>query len=824
MSGGLVSVIVPTKNSERTIEQCLDSIKNQTYKDVEIIVVDTFSKDRTREIAGKYGAKLIIGHYNKPEARNTGFLNSTGNIIIFADSDFIFSNNVIEDTVEQIKNGFDAVIIPEKILNSNLIGKIRNLEKETYIGDRLIEAARAYTRNVVNEIGLFDEKMVGPDEYDFYSKVIEANCKIGRITSIIYISESPFWNVLKKKFNHGRYWRIYSKKHTNTAAYQMSSYIRLEKLNKALSKNLFLGGALFFIKGLESLFFFSGILTSYFDRQIIKLENNIATKYDSEAEFYEQRMYHSNAGTEYVNSMEKEAALLSVKRYTAIDNTILDVGAGNGRWSRELLKSGLKVVALDVSEKMCECLKNSINHQNFKVNHGTIERTEFNDEMFDAVFSFRSFKYVYDDTKGLFEINRILKDNGALIIEIPNYFNPFYFPLYFSAPFLRYLIKKDFLEYMCNIKMYSTRTFKKKAEENGFKIEKVVPLFFFPHGVFAKVKNGTRLKIISKIDKTFCNTLTARSLMFVLKKEKMNGTGFLNPTVTAAYDRKEIGAMEINRGLVSVIVPTKNSSDTIEICLKSIKNQTYPDIEIIVVDNYSVDETVSIAREQGAKVFTKGPERSTQVNFGIKNASGKYIYRVDSDFILYPNIVSECVEQCEGKGYDAIAVHNTSDPTISFWSKVRNLERDCYRDDELNIGARFIKRDIFNEIGMFDENLVAGEDYDLHNRLIGAGFKVGKIKSQEVHIGEPKSLWEIAKKHYYYGTTIGEFIKRNPKKARQQLTPFRSSYLRHWKDFLMHPILTIGFIIYQSVRYSSAGVGFLSTKLREKNENANHQI
>jgi len=271
-------------------------------------------------------------------------------------------------------------------------------------------------------------------------------------------------------------------------------------------------------------------------------------------------------------------------------------------------------------------------------------------------------------------------------------------------------------------------------------------------------------------------------------------------------------------------VPTKNSAGTIGMCLKSIKNQTYPDIEIIVVDNYSEDETGEIAGEYGAMVFNKGPERCAQVNFGIENANGKYIYRVDSDFILDSSIIKECIEKCEEEGYDAIAVHNTSDPMISFWSKVRNLERDCYRDDELNIGARFIRKDIFNKIGMFDENLVAGEDYDLHNRLIEAGFKVGKIKSQEVHIGEPKSLWEIAKKHYYYGATIGEFIKRNPEKARKQLTPLRASYLRHWKDFLKQPILTAGFIIYQCVRYSSAGLGFLSMKLRGEHKNANQQI
>lgn len=266
--------------------------------------------------------------------------------------------------------------------------------------------------------------------------------------------------------------------------------------------------------------------------------------------------------------------------------------------------------------------------------------------------------------------------------------------------------------------------------------------------------------------------------------------------------------------LVSIIIPTKNSASAIDKCLKSIKDQTYSNIEVILVDNYSDDDTVNIAKKYGAKIFHIGPERSPQVNRGIKMASGKYIYRVDSDFILDPNIVSECIDQCENNGYDAIAVHNTSDPTVSFWSKVRKLERDCYKDDELNIGARFIRKDIFDAIGLFDESLVAGEDYDLHNRLINAGFKAGKIKSCEVHIGEPKSLLEIAKKHYYYGKTIGEFMKKNPEKAGKQLTPLRSSYLRHWKDFIGHPILTVGFVIYQFVRYGSAGLGYVSVKVK----------
>ena len=99
--------------------------------------------------------------------------------------------------------------------------------------------------------------------------------------------------------------------------------------------------------------------------------------------------------------------------------------------------------------------------------------------------------------------------------------------------------------------------------------------------------------------------------------------------------------------LVSVIIPTKNSAKTLEKCLQSVKNQSYPNIEVIVIDNNSIDKTKEIAKKYTIMVFNKGPERSAQVNFGGRQARGKYLYRVDSDFIIEKDVVQECVEKCE---------------------------------------------------------------------------------------------------------------------------------------------------------------------------------
>lgn len=266
--------------------------------------------------------------------------------------------------------------------------------------------------------------------------------------------------------------------------------------------------------------------------------------------------------------------------------------------------------------------------------------------------------------------------------------------------------------------------------------------------------------------------------------------------------------------LVSIIVPTKNSSSTLRACIMSIKEQTYSNIELIVVDNYSTDATVKLASLMGVRVYSFGPERSAQMNFGVKKSRGDYIYRVDSDFVLEPHVVEEAVEKCEVEKLDAIAVHNTSDPSISFWSRVRQLERDCYVDDDSNIGARFFKKSVFLAVGGFDEELVAGEDYDLHNRLIKMGYKAGKIKSKEVHIGEPKSILEIAKKHYLYGASLEKYISKDSARGMQQLSPLRPAFLRHRKNFLGHPVLFTGFVVYQLVRYTASFFGIVMYRVR----------
>src|SRR5579864_2007469 len=102
-----------------------------------------------------------------------------------------------------------------------------------------------------------------------------------------------------------------------------------------------------------------------------------------------------------------------------------------------------------------------------------------------------------------------------------------------------------------------------------------------------------------------------------------------------------------NLPLVTAIITTKNEESRIENCLKSISNQTYKPVEIIVVDNNSTDRTKEIAKKHTGKIYDKGPERSAQRNYGSKMAKGKFLLFLDADMQLQPGIIKECVNICD---------------------------------------------------------------------------------------------------------------------------------------------------------------------------------
>jgi len=103
MSHILVSVIIPTFNRENTIVNTIESVQHQTYKNLEIIVIDDGSTDNTHILLENYGDEIKLFHQKNSgvsSARNKGIRNSTGEIIMFLDSDDIWLPQKVERQVD----------------------------------------------------------------------------------------------------------------------------------------------------------------------------------------------------------------------------------------------------------------------------------------------------------------------------------------------------------------------------------------------------------------------------------------------------------------------------------------------------------------------------------------------------------------------------------------------------------------------------------------------------------------------------------------------------------------------------------------------------
>ena len=249
---------------------------------------------------------------------------------------------------------------------------------------------------------------------------------------------------------------------------------------------------------------------------------------------------------------------------------------------------------------------------------------------------------------------------------------------------------------------------------------------------------------------------------------------------------------------VSIIIPTKDSDKTLSRCLKSIHSQSYPHIEVIVVDNFSHDNTQKIAHKYAQFVFSSGPERSAQRNFGVKRSSGTFVMIVDSDMYLSKNVVKECVEAMKTEIIGIFIPERVLGDT--FWTQVRNFERGFYNSTCVD-AVRFIRRKDYDRMGGFDEDLNVAEDWDFNRRILKRG-KACEIKAHILHDESNFAISTYIGKKKSYFTDLQLYIDKwgNDSIVKKQ-TGFWYRMIwvflekDKWKRVARHPILTIAMLI-----------------------------
>lgn len=215
----LVSVIVTTKNEADVIENLLNSILKQTYKYIEIILVDNNSSDSTLDIANKL--KEVKIYQQGPERsaqRNFGARKAKGDFLFFLDADMELTSRVVENCIIKIDQGkVEGVVVPEQSKWISFWGQVKAFERSFYSekGDSVTDAARFFSKKIFNKVGGYDETITGPEDWDLPDRIREVGFKIGRSTEKIYHHEQKISlsTLFKKKFYYGLNAHRYLSKH-----------------------------------------------------------------------------------------------------------------------------------------------------------------------------------------------------------------------------------------------------------------------------------------------------------------------------------------------------------------------------------------------------------------------------------------------------------------------------------------------------------------------------------------------------------------------------------------------------------------------------------
>lgn len=276
--------------------------------------------------------------------------------------------------------------------------------------------------------------------------------------------------------------------------------------------------------------------------------------------------------------------------------------------------------------------------------------------------------------------------------------------------------------------------------------------------------------------------------------------------------------------IVSIIIPTKNSVRFLQNLLESIERQTFRSIETIVVDGHSTDGTVEMAKRHGAQVLTYDPgvangkfDAPHRRNFGARMSAGKFVYYVDADMELHPDTIREAVELCNaGAAAVIVAEHSFGSGT---WARAKALERLAYLGDDVIEAPRFFSRSVWDELGGLDETLGGGgDDWDLHEAVKQAGYRVERTQNAVMHNEGELRLIPLLRKRYMYGQDSWKYIKKRPRAALHSYFPIRAAYFRNWRQFAADPIAALLVIVMRFGEYGAGFAGVLVSIIRDRRQ------
>ncbi|GAB3498658.1 glycosyltransferase family 2 protein [Flexivirga lutea] len=230
----LVSVVVPTRNNVRTIRACLQSVRDQTYRRVELIVVDNHSTDETLAIATEYADLAVTGGPERSAQRNLGIEEAQGQWVLWLDSDMVLPRRSIEVAVRTaLGSGATGVALPERTIGDGFWTACRALERECYLDQPWLHNPRLVRRDYLLGDGGFHLAMSGPEDADLRLRMHAEGRRIELAPVVVDHDEGRLTvaDVLRKRYYYGRSIPAFAGRHEGAVGAQGRAVLKAYAVN-----------------------------------------------------------------------------------------------------------------------------------------------------------------------------------------------------------------------------------------------------------------------------------------------------------------------------------------------------------------------------------------------------------------------------------------------------------------------------------------------------------------------------------------------------------------------------------------------------------------
>lgn len=219
-----------------------------------------------------------------------------------------------------------------------------------------------------------------------------------------------------------------------------------------------------------------------------------------------------------------------------------------------------------------------------------------------------------------------------------------------------------------------------------------------------------------------------------------------------------VRGVRLNMIEFSIIIPAKNEAACIGKCLDSIFQNNYPreKYEVFVMDNGSSDSTTQIAKARGAMVYRIPLVNISSLrNYGAEKAGGKVLAFIDADCTVAKDWLQQAQKYINREDVACFGSPPSipADPTWvqKTWFLVRRENETVTETPWLESMNMFIRKNLFQEVGGFNEALTTCEDVDISYRLSNYGRIISDLHIKAVHYGEAKTLREFFQKERWRG-------------------------------------------------------------------------